>query len=132
MQVEASTLNPDVVAGLFQSCLWNDVDDAADRVEVEGIAHHVALHRGRLEECRDSIVAMLAELPEAFRESSPEEGTSFLAADRDRHGNCWTGHHSRMEQLFQLGIGIGKAKFLMPREMWSALPGGMPYVSISV
>lgn len=132
MQVEASTLNPDVVAGLFQSCLWNDEDDVADRVEVEGIVHHVAFHRGRLEECRDDVVALLAELPEAFRESSPEEGASFLAACHDRHGNCWTGHHAQIERLFQLGMGIGKAKFLLPREVWVQLPGGMPYLSISV
>jgi hypothetical protein len=35
--------------------------------------------------------------------------------------------HATMEQLILLGVGIGKVKSLMPREMWDVLPGGMPY-----
>jgi hypothetical protein len=37
-----------------------------------------------------------------------------------------------MEQLFQLGIGLGLAKWQLPPEMWGVLPGGMPYVVIEV
>lgn len=35
-----------------------------------------------------------------------------------------------MEQLVSLGIGIKKVKYCMPKEMWSILPGGMPYFMI--
>jgi hypothetical protein len=37
-----------------------------------------------------------------------------------------------MEMLFCLGIGMGLAKWLLPKNMWSALPGGMPYVGITL
>jgi hypothetical protein len=69
---------------------------------------------------------MLAELPDMFKESGGG-GWSFLNACDDRHGNQWTGLHQRMEQLFQLGIGIDKVECQLPREVWPALPGGMPY-----
>jgi len=68
-------------------------------------------------------------LPEQFK-GSAGGGWSFLNACDDKHGNQWTDLHLRMEQLFQLGIGIGKVKCLMPRAMWSALPGGMPYYAV--
>jgi hypothetical protein len=32
-----------------------------------------------------------------------------------------------MEGLFCLGMAIGKVECLMPRKMWTILPGGMPY-----
>ena len=47
----------------------------------------------------------------------------------DEYGNQWTRYHQRMEQLFQLGI--GKIKCLMPHEMWSILPRGMPYYEVA-
>ena len=37
-----------------------------------------------------------------------------------------------MEQLLTLGIGLGYAKYLMPREMWKMFPGGMPYFQIDL
>jgi len=30
-----------------------------------------------------------------------------------------------------LGIASGKLSYLMPREMWKVLPGGMPYLVVS-
>jgi len=36
-----------------------------------------------------------------------------------------------MEKLFLLGLAIEKVKCLMPREVWPALPGGMPYYVIN-
>ncbi len=37
-----------------------------------------------------------------------------------------------MEALVVLGIASGFVKYPMPREMWSALPGGMPYIVIDL
>ena len=69
---------------------------------------------------------MLENLPLDFQENSGG-GMSFLKACDDQEGNQWTGLHRRMEELFVLGTGLGKVKCLMPRELWAALPGGMPY-----
>ena len=40
------------------------------------------------------------------------------------------GMYSNVDQLVCLGNAIGKVKFLMPRDMWPILPGGMPYIAI--
>jgi hypothetical protein len=77
------------------------------------------------------IRAMLAELPDQYRKSGGG-GWSFLNACDDRHGTQWTGFHRTMEHLFMLGLAIGAVTLLMPRELWDALPGGMPYYMVDV
>lgn len=72
---------------------------------------------------------MLDKLPEQFHEATGG-GWSFLNACNDRHGNQWTGLHQRMEQLFQLGIALGRVSYCLPREFWSAMPGGVPYIVV--
>lgn len=56
---------------------------------------------------------------------------SFLSACNDKHGKQWADLHLRMEQLFQLGLAIGKAECVFSRDMWEILPGGMPYYVIN-
>lgn len=98
-------------------------------VIVEGILSRFGLHAGRLESHRSEVTEMLMNLPVNFRRSSGG-GWSFLQACDDRNGVQWTGFHMIMSQLFVLGMGLGLVKYLMPRELWSALPGGMPYLVI--
>ena len=38
--------------------------------------------------------------------------------------------HQTQEQPVQLGIAIGEVEYRLPREMWSAFPGGMPYFMV--
>jgi hypothetical protein len=54
---------------------------------------------------------------------------SFLNACMTKDDNQW-GEHQNMEQLLALGIAIGYARILLPRNMWSVLPGGVPYFSV--
>ena len=82
----------------------------------------------RLQLLGEEILATLMELPPQFR-MSEGGGWSFLNACNDRDGNLW-GQHINIEQLLLLGIGAGLAKILLPREMWKALPGGMPYFGV--
>ncbi|WP_299076193.1 hypothetical protein [uncultured Paraglaciecola sp.] len=95
---------------------------------VEGLQGNYALDIAGHE---DEIKAMLSELPDEFH-AKRGGGWSFLNACNTRDGEQWTGMHQTMEQLFVLGIAAGLAKWLMPRDMWSAFPGGMPYVSVDV
>lgn len=123
------TLDPERVKEVFTTCLFADGEDHADRILAEGVVNTVGFHPRRIAEHKDEIEAMLKELPDEFWLSGGG-GWTFLNACNDRHGNQWTGEHLRMEQLFQLGMAIGKVKSLMPRDMWSALPGGVPYYVI--
>lgn len=126
MNETSSALNPERVEQIFLACLFKDGEDHSKYIPALGITSNVGFHPGRIEEHKAEIAAMLDELPDDFKESGGG-GMSFLNACNDRHGKQWTNFHQRMEQLFQLGLAIGKATCLMPREMWGVLPGGMPY-----
>ena len=115
------SIDPAKVNQIFKDSL------SKDGAVVDGITARYGLDvSGKEEEIGD----ILAELPDEFQ-STKGGGWSFLNACNDRDGNQWTGQHSVMEELFCLGIAAGKAKYLMPREMWSVLPGGVPYIVVN-
>lgn len=142
----AAILSPTKVEKIFTECLFRDfdegakavsventslieIDDKADEVNIEGITHTAVFHRGRLEKHKSEVFAMLLELPAEFMVSGGG-GYSFLNACMDKNGRQWTGVHFMMEKLFMLGLAIGKVKLLLPRSVWPALPGGMPYYAV--
>lgn len=115
---------------VFTGCLKDGVAlergaSDTDAVIIEGVINTFGFHPQRLEATRPQVLEWLHELPEAFLESKGG-GWSFLNACVDRSGRQW-GEHRNIEQLLVLGIGLGLAKIQFPRELWSALPGGMPY-----
>lgn len=115
----AFRLHAQQVEDTFEACLGDDV-------EVDAIVGSVRFDKAKLADHAELIAAMLLELPTQFL-STGGGGWSFLNACDDRHGNQWTGLQRTMAHLFALGLGIGMVKTLLPRELWDALPGGMPY-----
>lgn len=126
----SAVLTAERVNEIFLDCLFRDGENTSNHVMAEGIVTNVGFHPDRLNSHKDEVVAMLDELPDEFKKSGGG-GWSFLNACDDKHGNQWTGLHQTMEQLFLLGIALGKVKCQLPREMWSVLPGGMPYYVIN-
>jgi hypothetical protein len=124
-----TALNSERVEAIFMECLFQEGEDTTGYISALGIRSDVGFHPQRLQSHRQEIEAMLDELPNEFKKSSGG-GSSFLHACNDKHGNQWTDLHQRMEQLVQLGFGIGKVQYQLPRAMWSFLPGGMPYIVI--
>jgi hypothetical protein len=122
-------LTSQAVDEMMTKCLFTDDEEMGSAVKVEGIVNRYAFHPTRIMQNADAIGEMLGELPDEFQ-ASKGGGWSFLNACMDRHGNQWTGLHQQQERLFALGIAAGKARWLMPREMWKVLPGGMPYVAV--
>lgn len=114
---------------LMRACLFQDDETFDGAITVEGIINNYGFHPGRIAEHAGEIGELLAELPDEFQ-ADKGGGWSFLSACDDRHGNQWTGLHLVMERLFCLGIAAGKAEWLLPRKLWQALPGGMPYVKV--
>lgn len=100
-------------------------------VIVEGVLRKFGFHPGRLKGQRAKVTEWLKALPHQFRKSGGG-GWSFLNACNQENGVQWTGLHERMDQLFCLGLGLKLVVCQMPREMWRALPGGMPYYVIDV
>lgn len=123
---EGEKLTPLRVQEIFLDCLFRDGEDASTAVMVEGITTRFGLHPDRIESHRDDVKTLLAQLPETFH-AEAGGGWSFLNACTNRDGELWTGEHRIMEQLFVLGMALGLVECQLPREMWSVLPGGMPY-----
>lgn len=115
------------VQELFMSSLFPEKpDDISKAVLVEGIVTKVGFDPARLEANREKVVEILNEMPEQFHEHMGG-GWTFLNLAQDKNGVLW-GQHQNMEQLVLMAMGLKLADYLMPRELWSALPGGMPYV----
>ena len=132
-------IDPERVDAVFMNCLFNndEIDEngkprnGIEPIKVEGIMSWFGFHPKRIESHSEEIINWLSELPHQFRKSQGG-GWTFLNACNIEDGQQWTGLHQRMEQLFCLGIGIGKVKYAMPRDMWKILPGGMPYLVIDL
>jgi hypothetical protein len=125
--VETVTLTADRVRLVWVACLAERADDP-EVVIVEGVVGKYYLHRTHLESHRQEIGELLACLPDEFQ-AARGGGWSFLNACMTRNGEHW-GEHTDIERLVCLGIAVRLAKFLFPRAMWLALPGGVPYFCI--
>lgn len=97
-------------------------------VVVECALQKMGFVRERLEARREDIVSMLSQLEDSFHEGKGG-GMSMMRMVATRDGELW-GEQFQADLLFGLAAGLGLAEFCLPREMWSSLPGGMPYVVI--
>ena len=115
----------ELVSKSFMECLFKDGEDTSNYVKVEGITNNFGLHPQRLEEQRELVTAMLAELPVEFK-----EGYTFLKFCTNKNGELWTGEHRVCEELIVMAIGLGLMSYCFPRKMWAILPGGVPYIIV--
>ena len=121
-------LNAKRVHELIVDSLGGEASRPEKTIIAEGIIRTFGFNVDKLATHKQEIIDLLNELPDSFKEGSGG-GWSFLQACVDKNGNHW-GEHSNMEELFCLGIAIGKVESLLPRDMWKVLPGGVPYYVI--
>lgn len=120
-------LTSENVVETVKACLFEtEPEDASKAVIVEGVVGKFGFDPERLKAKETDIVSMLQQLPKEFQQGSGG-GYSFLGACNRADGVQWTGLHARMDELFCLGLAVGKVKACLPRAMWSVLPGGVPY-----
>ena len=139
MTYQEPLINSMRVATILVDCLYTN-DEIGDgqlpltMVRAGGIINDYAFNPERLEKHRDEIAEMLQNLPLQFRPASVGGGGgwSFLNACQDANDVQWTGSHRTMEHLFCLGIALDLVQWTMPKDVWPALPGGMPYVTVKV
>lgn len=94
---------------------------------VQSVGNKFGFNPSKIAEHKEEIRALLNEMPDEFHKEKGG-GMSFLNLCMDRHGEQWA-EHPTMDSLIALGIAAGMAEFPLPREMWSILPGGVPYVT---
>jgi hypothetical protein len=123
-------LSAENVRAVLTDCLYKEEESVNDALYVEGIMRKFGLHPERLKSHEADVREMLAELPDEFM-AGKGGGWSFLNMCFDKNNRHW-GEHPDMEALIVLGLGLGLASFPLPRDMWDALPGSMPYVQINL
>lgn len=132
------TLTSERVEEIGLDCVWPS--DEADRLSedemkersiiAEGVIHTYGFRPEKIAEHREELREMIRELPTEFlatREGGGG-GWSFLNLCVTKDGEQWTGLHLMQERFMCLCIAAGLAEIPLPREMWSSLPGGVPYV----
>lgn len=130
-------LTPENVHRVFLECLHTKeeiekgVPKDGEFIGVHGLTMNIGFHPERISKNKKHIGDMLAELPPAFMKDIGG-GWTFLYMCEDKDGEQWTGDHRIMEELVLLGLATEQAEFVLPRETWSALPGGVPYISVNV
>lgn len=123
-------ISSEKVSKIFKNCLFKDseVIDGKPVIEpiyVEGIKCNFGLHPERVKEYSKDIESFINELPNEFK-----QGWSFLNLCRTKDGELWTGSHQVCEELMALGIASKNIQYCCPKDMWSILPGAMPYLQI--
>lgn len=124
-------LTAENVHNTLMDCLFKSGEDTTLHKVGEGVMTSVGLHPDRLEAKRTDIENMLSELPEQFM-VGVGGGWSFMNACVKKDGNQWADTHQAVDKLVMLGNALGRVQFTMPRELWSALPGGLPYFSVNL
>ena len=122
----APVLSPEAVQAMLRSCLAADSEPDQAGCEIQGVVHCFRFNPRQIGMHTPGIKRLLAELPDEFWRSKGG-GWSFLKASVDRHGWQWTDLHRDIETLVCLGIAAGVTAWVLPRDMWPELPGGMPY-----
>ncbi len=121
------------VRDIFHDCFYTPEEAAGlleppkDAILVEGVLGQIGFNPIRVEKHRETIRGFLNEMPKSFHKSNGG-GMSFLNLCQDKHDRQWADAHESMNMLVCLGLATKMAKYLMGREYWSSLPGGMPYV----
>lgn len=119
-------LTSDNVQAIIGDCMGED-ENNPDGIKVEGIVNNYWLDKTKLESHRDEIRSMIEDVPTEFL-AKGGGGWSFLNLCMTAGGIQWTGLHLMQERLYVLAAGLGMAKFQLPRALWSALPGSVPYI----
>lgn len=120
-----SKLNAGRVQEIFKDSL---AESGVYAKQVSGIAFDAYLLLSKIDEYRNEIFDMLLELDDKFMRSKGG-GASFLESCYDKYGTQW-GEQDTMMLLFMLGIGAGKVVETLPRSLWDALPGNVPYYTV--
>ena len=127
-------LTSENVSEIFNDCLFKDTEivDSKPIVEPakgEGVINTFGFFPERLEAHKTEVEEMLSQLPDGFKKSKGG-GQSFLSACFTKDNIQW-GEHMNMEQLFALGQALKLVSYPLPKNMWNALPGGVPYITIN-
>lgn len=122
------------VREIVMDCLFTDDPKDEDmRISVYGIARCFGFIPEKIENYRDEIHEMMKELPDVFWDSNDNPngggGYTFMNLPFDKNDHQWC-EQPTAELLMALGLATGYMEYMLPREVWIALPGNVPYIII--
>lgn len=118
------------VLKVFNGCLFDtQPDTGTEFIGVKGVQVNVGFDPHKIEQHKEEITSLLDQLDDKFKENTGG-GYSFMNVPFTKDGNQW-GEQTDGDRLMMLGMAIGRVKYLLPREMWKALPGSVPYYVIT-
>ena len=114
-----------LVREAYKNSLFEKNDDPSKKIKVEGIKRlEYEFNSESLEQHREIITAIIAQLPEKFK-----EGYSFNAMRRNKNDKHWTEDYDTCEILAAMAIGLNLMFYTFSREVWRDLPGTVPYLT---
>ena len=121
-------VSADRVRDIYKRCLLSE-DEVKDEMPLvdfvlgDGVKSISVFNSERVNTYREEVSSL-------FDRIIPDncQAMSFLDLCTDKNGELWTGEHSTVDLLLQLGVATGDVEYLIPRNEWYSLPGGMPYV----
>lgn len=116
------------VEEVFLDCLAGEGNEDTAKI-VEGVVMAVGFNIEKLAMHKDDIRSFLDQLDPHFHEGSGD-GWTFFNLCADKNGVQWTVEHRVCDCLVTLGLATDQLDYCLPREMWPAFPGGMPYVVV--
>lgn len=122
------------IKSVINDCLFKDEEVAngppSDFVAAEGVMMRVGFHPARLESHREDVRSMLGQLADDFMHDKGG-GMSMLNMCQTKDGEQY-GEQRDADALFMLGQALGLAAPALPRELWAAFPGGLPYIIVTL
>jgi hypothetical protein len=121
------------VQAIFEDCMFKEGEPTDHYIPVIGVVTNLGFHPERTPANKEKIVSLLHELPKDFLSSElgGGGGTSFLQAPFDKDNVQW-GEQMNAEQLLCLGMAVKAVIETLPKSMRKALPGGVPYYTVTV
>jgi len=116
---------------IFKRCLYQDptlTELPEDAIIVRGLTITACFDPKNLPPFENEIHNYLDQLPAPFYRDTGG-GWSFLNMCVDKNEMLW-GQHRAIQELVILGIALYRVSYLLPRDLWEGLPGGVPYVAV--
>jgi len=122
-------LSTNNVISIFDNCLSNKYTKKENILNVKSVNFNIKFDLEKILKNTNDINSMINELPNNFKENIGG-GWSFLNIIINNKGEIWTSEHIIADKLVSLGLATNKLSFLLEKDVWKILPGGMPYIII--
>lgn len=125
MLIQSNRVHELFMNGLFKEEELVNGKPVVEPVVAEGVRVRIGFHPERIRQAKDEISAMIDSLDPSI---DTDEGISFLNICQDKNGNLWTGLHQICDELVTMGIALELLEYVLPRDLWMLMPGGVPAV----